>query len=115
VVIWPRCDPARRPLLASICLIAVGYVAYMCLVDVPMYWSRWLADEANGRTYMAVTQGVLDASTRWVVSHQWEDWKNEIAWMSLYFSGAVWLSIAFIHVPPLQGYMFARRSAPCSN
>jgi hypothetical protein len=36
-----------------------------------------------------------------VVSHRWEDWKNEIAWMSLYFSVAVWLSIALIHAPLL--------------
>jgi hypothetical protein len=44
---------------------------------------------------------VVDASGRWVVSHRWEDWKNEIAWMSLYFSVAVWLSIALIHAPLL--------------
>jgi len=110
VAIWPRCDPARRPLLAAICAVAVGYVAYMFLVDVPMYWTRWLADEASGRAYMSVSQGALDASVRWVVSQHWEDWKNEIIWMSLYFSAAVWLSISFVHVPPLQGFMFAARS-----
>jgi hypothetical protein len=79
----------------------------MFFVDVPMYWARWVADEASGRAYFSVAQGVLDASERWVVSHHWEDWKNEIAWMSLYFSGAVWLSIAFVHLPPLKGYVFA--------
>lgn len=107
VAIWPRCDPARRPLLTAVCSISVAYIAYMFFVDVPMYWSRWLADEASGRAYMSVTEGVLDASARWVVSHQWEDWKNEIVWMSLYFSGAVWLSIAVVHLPPLNGYLFA--------
>lgn len=110
VVIWPRCDPPRRPLLATICAISVGYVGYMFFVDVPMYWARWVADETNGRAYMSFTQGVADASVRWVVSHQWNDWKNEFAWMSLYFSGAVWLSIAFVHAPPFQGYIFAGRA-----
>ncbi len=99
--VWPRCDPARRALVASICAVSFGYVAFMFLVDVPMYWSRWLADEASGRTYMTVREGMLDTAARWVVSHQWNDWKSEIAWMSLYFSAAVWLSIAFIHIPPL--------------
>jgi hypothetical protein len=34
-----------------------------------------------------------------VVSHRWQDWQNEVAWMSLYFSVAVWLSIALVHAP----------------
>jgi hypothetical protein len=96
---WPRCTTALRPLLAVTCAAGIAYVLFMLLVDVPMYWSRWLADEASGRHYMSLSQGALDASERWVVSHQWEDWKNEIAWMSLYFSVAVWFSIALIHAP----------------
>jgi hypothetical protein len=34
-----------------------------------------------------------------VVSHRREDWKSEVAWMTLYFSVAVWLSIALVHAP----------------
>jgi hypothetical protein len=33
-------------------------------------------------------------STRWVVTHDLAEWKGEIAWMSLYFSAAVWASLA---------------------
>ena len=33
-------------------------------------------------------------STRWVVTHDLAEWKDEIAWMSLYFSLAVWASLA---------------------
>jgi hypothetical protein len=71
----------------------------MFLVDVPMYWSRWIADEANGRHYLSIAQGFLDVSNRWVVSHRWQDWQNEVPWMSLYFSVAVWFSISLIHAP----------------
>ena len=99
VAIWPRCSARMRPLLAAWCIAGVVYVAYMFLVDVPMYWSRWIADEASGRHYLSITQGILDASERWVVSHRWDDWKSEVAWMSMYFSVAVWLSIALIHAP----------------
>lgn len=107
IMIWPRCSAALRPLLATCCVAGVAYVGYMFLVDVPMYWSRWIADEANGRHYLNVAQGLLDISQRWVVSHRWDDWKSEVVWMSLYFSAAVWLSIGLVHAPVLQ-----RRAQP---
>jgi hypothetical protein len=94
-----RCSAARRPLLAAWCAVGVTYVLFMFVVDVPMYWSRWLADEAAGRHYLSIAQGVRDAAGHRVVSRRWADWKSEVAWMSLYFSVAVWLSIALIHAP----------------
>lgn len=99
IAIWPRCSAAMRPLIAAWCAAGIAYVAFMFLVDVPMYWSRWITDEASGRLYLSLAQGMLDVSERWVVSHRWEDWQHEVAWMSLYFSVAVWLSIALIHAP----------------
>jgi hypothetical protein len=74
----------------------------MFLVDVPLYWSRWIADEVSGRHSMSIVQGAHDASVRWVVSHRWQDWKHEVVWMSLYFSVAVWISIALVHAPALE-------------
>ncbi|MFN0304773.1 MAG: hypothetical protein ACKVQU_30945 [Burkholderiales bacterium] len=102
VAIWPRCDAALRSVLAASCAIGVGYIGFMFMVDVPMYWSRWIADEASGRLYMSLAQGFADISQRWVVSHRWEDWQHEVTWMTLYFSVAVWLSIALIHAPVLE-------------
>jgi hypothetical protein len=99
VTIWPRCTPSLRPLLLAWCIAGTAYVAFMFLVDVPMYWSRWIADSANGRHYMSIAQGVHDAAVRRIVSYRWQDWKSEVVWMSLYFSVAVWLSIALIHAP----------------
>jgi hypothetical protein len=98
-MILPRCTAARRPLLLACFVAGSIYVAYMFLVDVPMYWSRWIADEVSGRHFMSVAQGAHDASVRWVVSHRWQDWKSEVVWMSLYFSVAVWISIALVHAP----------------
>jgi hypothetical protein len=96
---WPRSSQRLRPLLLAMCLTGIAYVAFMFMVDVPMYWSRWVADEASGRHYLSLSQGVLDTSGRWVVSQQWQTWKSEVIWMTLYFSIAVWLSIAFVHLP----------------
>ena len=99
VAIWPRCARRQRPMLVLWCVAGLAYVLFMFLVDVPMYWSRWIADEAMGRQYMNLAQGAADISGRWVVSHRWEDWRSEVIWMSLYFSVAVWISLALVHVP----------------
>jgi hypothetical protein len=102
LAIWPRVDAARRPLLAFLCVAAAVYVAYMAAVDVPMYWARWLADEAQGRVYFGVLQGAIDASTRWTVTRSWPVWQTEVTWMTLYFSVAVWTSLALVHLPRLR-------------
>jgi hypothetical protein len=73
------------------------YAAFIFLIDVPMYASRWLADRAAGRGYLSVAQGVVDVYRRQVVSYRWEDWKSEMLWMSLYFSFGVWASISLIY------------------
>jgi hypothetical protein len=112
IAIWPRASASMRPLLAAWCAAGIAYVGFMFLVDVPMYWSRWLSDEASGRAYMSIAQGLVDASGRWVVSHRWQDWQNEVTWMSLYFSVAVWLSIALVHVPAMER---ARAEGPRSG
>jgi hypothetical protein len=105
--IYPRCTASRRSMLAACCVAGLAYVAFMFAVDVPMYWSRWLADEASGRHYMSIAQGLLDVATRRVVSYRWEVWKSEIAWMSLYFSLAVWISMSLIHAPGAETHFAA--------
>jgi hypothetical protein len=97
IAVVPRCSASRRPLFLVWCIAGAGYGLYLMLVDVPMYWHRWITDEAAGRHYLTFAQGVLDVSERRVVDFRWQDWKTEIAWMTLYFSVAVWISISLIH------------------
>ena len=99
LVLWPRVQVARRPLLALWCLAGAAYVVTMCRVDVPMYWARWVADEALGRSCLSLVDGLSDVSRRWVVSHQWAHWRGEVLWMTAYFSVAVWLSITLALAP----------------
>jgi len=111
----PRCGRALRPWLLGCGAAGALYGVYMFGVDVPMYWARWLADEAHGRRYLDLAQGLADVSSRWVVSHRWDDWKSEVVWMSLYFSVAVWLSIGLVHAPMLgreRSLLPAPRRAP---
>ena len=80
-------------------MIAVGaaYVAFIFVYDVPMYWSRWLVDQANGRRYLSIVDGMVDVRRRRRVSYRWEDWRNEVPWMSLYFIVGVWSSIWLVY------------------
>jgi hypothetical protein len=99
VAIWPRLARSHRPLLGAGILFGLAYVTFMCTVDVPMYMSRWLADQASGRHYLSLAEGLRDVSLRWVVTSAWAEWRSEIPWMTLYFSVVVWVSIALIHAP----------------
>ena len=99
LMVWPRCTRELRPAMAAAAAIGVGYVIYMFQVDVPMYWTRWLAESEHSRVPLTLAQGLFDASFRGTVTHRWADWQSEVVWMSMYFSLAVWLSIGLIHVP----------------
>jgi hypothetical protein len=94
VALWPRCDARTRKLLVLPFVAGPAYLLFMSTVDVPMYLSRWRADQASGRAYLSLAQGLHDVARRWVVTFRWEDWRTEMPWMSLYFSAAVWMSIA---------------------
>src|SRR5712691_4739860 len=85
--------PVRVVLVITIIGIA-GYLAFLMTIDVPMYLSRWRAEVADGGKLLRPLEGLRDVSTRWVVTHDLAEWKDEIAWMSLYFSAAVWASLA---------------------
>ena len=71
-----------------------AYLAFLFIIDVPMYFGRWQADAATGKPLLGVLDGLRDVSTRWTVTHDIAHWRDEIAWMSLYFSVAVWSSLA---------------------
>jgi hypothetical protein len=99
VAIRPRCVPVRRWVVLAWCAAGIGYVGYMFLVDVPMYWSRWVAEGMSGQQYLPIAQGAIDAATRRVVTGEWAHWKGEVVWMTLYFSVGVWVSLSLIHAP----------------
>jgi hypothetical protein len=84
---------ARVAIAAAIAGIAF-YVAYLLAVDIPMYFGRWQADLAAGKPLLDLASGLHDLRTHWVVTRDYTFWKDEIPWMSLYFSAAVWSSLA---------------------
>jgi hypothetical protein len=87
-------DGALRAVLAVAITGIAGFLAFLMTVDVPMYIGRWRTGAADGDKPLSPLEGLRDVSTRWVVTHDLAAWKDEIPWMSLYFSGAVWSSLA---------------------
>ncbi len=99
--LWPRCRREVRPLNQAICAVGLFCACYQFWVGVPMYRTRWIADAVSGRQYRDVAQGRGDASSRWIASHRWSDWRSEVVWMSLSFKVVVWLGISLSHLTGL--------------
>jgi hypothetical protein len=98
----PEFDGRVGAVLVLAIIGIAGYLVFLATIDVPMYLTRWRAMRADRRAdesadrigLLSPLEGLRDASVRWVVTHDIAEWKDEIPWMSLYFSAAVWSSLA---------------------
>jgi hypothetical protein len=73
----PEFHGAVRVVLAVAIAGIAGFLAFLMTIDVPMYLKRWRTGDADGDKRLTPREGLRD----------------EIAWMSLYFSLAVWSSL----------------------
>jgi hypothetical protein len=96
-VIGPGRIAGLDPPAIAWCIGGAAYVAFIFGFDVPMYCSRWLADQASGRHYLSLRGGLADLCRRRIVSYRWEDWRSEVLWMSLYFILGVWCSLSLVY------------------
>ncbi|HVU01380.1 MAG TPA: hypothetical protein VHE30_06495 [Polyangiaceae bacterium] len=77
-------------------LLALGFVSFMVLVDVPMYLRRWREARRDERIFLTVREGMRDAMNRRITTRDWAVWRPEVAWLTGYFSVAVWLSVSLV-------------------
>jgi hypothetical protein len=101
----PEFDGVVRAVLIVGILGIAAYLAFLMTVDVPMYLARWRAGLADGVRRLAPLEGLRDVSTRWVVTHDPAEWKGELTWMALYFSAAVWASLALCVCYSMEDYL----------
>jgi hypothetical protein len=106
----PDFDGLVRVVLAVAIVGIAGYLTFLVTVDVPMYLRRWRAAAGHGSKLLKPLEGLRDVSTRWVVTHDLTQWKSEIAWMSLYFSVAVWASLALCVFYSLESHLAGCRT-----
>ena len=87
-------DGLARGILVIAIIGIAGYLAFLVTVDVPMYLTRWRMNVSEGGKRLRPLEGLRDVTSRWVVTHDLAEWREEILWMSLYFSAGVWASLA---------------------
>ena len=108
-----------RLVIGAAALGIAGYLVFLIFIDVPMYIARWEHDLESGTPIFGILAGLHDVSTRWAVTHDIDHWRDEMTWMALYFSVAVWSSLALCsfdlikhHVPRYRTGLVNSRSAP---
>jgi hypothetical protein len=95
----PRFRGPAKAVIAVTAAGIAGYLVFMVTVDVPLYIDRWHAEIADGHAFFGLVAGWHDVAGRRVVAHDFTRWQHEIPWMSLYFSVAVWSSLALAAFP----------------
>jgi hypothetical protein len=78
--------------------LAAGFVGFMTLIDVPMYVRRWRTGRRERHQYLSLREGWKDARSRRVPTRDWVIWRPEAAWLTGYFSVAVWVSLSFVYL-----------------
>jgi hypothetical protein len=99
LVIYYEQTGGGLPLWVAIGLIAsAGTTALIIFVDIPLYIARWRTRRRAGLRYLRIRDGLKDAFVRRQVTQASEDWRNDVLWMSLYFSAGVWVSLVIVFV-----------------
>lgn len=89
----------RRQLAIFICA-GLGFVIFMCFIDIPMYVERWYIDTyIDNIQYLPLSEGIIDLMECKQIIHDFSIWWEDIPWMTGYFSVGVWISISFINIP----------------
>jgi hypothetical protein len=98
----PRLDVAGKRFAGAAIVCSAVYITYMAGGDVPMWVARWRGQPGGWHAGISAVDGLRTAVQRCVVSREWAAWRDDVPWLSLYFTVAVWISIALAHVPPLR-------------
>ena len=83
----------RAMLIACFLIYGVGAGLTMAF-DVRMYVRRWRLRTDDPRLTLAT--GWHDSRSRRHQTIAWEVWREEVPWMTLYFSIGVWTSLAMV-------------------
>jgi hypothetical protein len=89
----------HRVIVITIACAAI-YMAFMSIYVVPMYLRRWRA----GGEYRSFAVGMRQVLERCTIERDWVQWRQDAAWLTPYFTIAVWLSIALAFTPSLKNF-----------
>ncbi len=83
----------RAMLIGGFIIYGVGAGLTMAF-DVRMYVRRWRLGTSG--FHLTLATGLRDSQLRRHPSLAWEVWREEVPWMTLYFSIGVWTSLAMV-------------------
>jgi len=98
VIYWRHTDWATLMWVPIGLIACAGTVTLILIVDIPLYITRWRIGKRAGLRYLRVVEGLKDAVVRRRVTQTSDDWREEVLWMSLYFSAGVWVSLGIIFI-----------------
>src|SRR5262245_4356784 len=81
-------------------MLIAGFLTYVVgagltvAVDVRMYIRRWRLKAAG--FYLTLATGLHDSRHRRHPTFAWNVWREEVPWMTVYFSIGVWTSLAMV-------------------
>jgi hypothetical protein len=101
---WRLEGPAGRRVIVASLACAALYIFFMVGYVVPMYVVRW----QHAAEYLSLAQGLRELLAPCRVDRDWALWRADAAWLTPYFTLAVWMSVALPLVPSLR----AGASAP---
>jgi hypothetical protein len=93
-----RLGVAGRRFLYAAAVCGGAYVAFMAIVDVPMYLARWM----QAGPLPPLGESARTLLERCLVDRDWLAWREDALWLTLYFTAAVWISLALPHAPVLR-------------
>lgn len=98
-------ESSAKAFLVVFALFATALPAYNFFIDAPMYMERYRDDQAANKTYFDFLPGLYDAATTRVVSHRWDDWSQDLFWMTAYFGPGAWAGMVMMFAPRLRGHL----------
>ncbi|PWT94431.1 MAG: hypothetical protein C5B54_00005 [Acidobacteria bacterium] len=96
---WMHYRGPTKTFLSWMTVCGAIYVLFMLTIDVPTYYSRWRLETATGKELTGFAEGFHNLAYSWTTTHAAKDWQGEFVWMLIYFSLAVWVSLAFTQAP----------------
>jgi len=83
-----------QAVLIAGCLVYGAGAVLTIIVDVRMYLRRARLRAAS--EYLTLAVGLRDSQIRRHPTSDWKVWREEVPWMTLYFSIGVWTSLAMV-------------------
>lgn len=79
-----------KSIIPYILLACTIYILFMSYNDVPMYFKRAKEQRDKNASYNSLYDGIQEMKKCKKVTTSYQEWKNDIPWLTFYFTVIVW-------------------------